>query len=190
MPPNPGLTNPDPDLGLAKSVLERAVAHKTMLTTAESCTGGMVAAALTEITGSSAAFERGFVTYSNDAKIEMLGVDAAVIKDAGAVSGDVALAMARGAVVNLGGATGDIPTKRLAVAITGIAGPDGGSAEKPVGTVWFATLFNDEGEHTHATKVAPKIEHKVESQIFTGNRAQIRIQATNHALALLLDRLT
>src|SRR5277367_6169236 len=100
-----------------------------MLATAESCTGGMVAAALTDIAGSSDVVERGFVTYSNAAKAELLGIDPAVIETHGAVSREVAEAMARGALAQ--------SATDVAVAITGVAGPDGGSVDKPVGLVWF-----------------------------------------------------
>ncbi len=100
------------------------------LATAESCTGGMIAAACTSIAGSSDWFERGFVTYSNAAKTEMLGVDAALIAIHGAVSAEVARAMADGALVH--------SHADLSVAVTGVAGPGGGSRDKPVGTVWLA----------------------------------------------------
>ncbi|WP_245879619.1 CinA family protein [Zobellella endophytica] len=101
-----------------------------MMATAESCTGGGIASALTDIAGSSAWFDRGFVTYSNAAKSEMLGVDLALIERCGAVSEDVVEAMARGACARSGCA--------LSVAVSGVAGPGGGSEEKPVGTVWLA----------------------------------------------------
>ncbi|WP_347251531.1 CinA family protein [Legionella sp.] len=100
------------------------------MTTAESCTGGLIAGLLTELPGSSMWFERGFVTYSNLAKHEMLGVETALIGMHGAVSKVVAEAMAKGALAH--------SVANLALAVTGIAGPDGGSSEKPVGTVWFA----------------------------------------------------
>jgi nicotinamide-nucleotide amidase len=100
-----------------------------LLATAESCTGGMISAACTDLAGSSAWFERGFVTYSNEAKTELLGVDAALIKQHGAVSEEVARAMASGAVAR--------SRAQVSVAVTGVAGPTGGSAAKPVGTVWF-----------------------------------------------------
>ncbi len=105
-------------------------ARELQVVTAESCTGGWIAKVLTDRAGSSAWFERGFVTYSNTAKQDMLGVDAALLDDPGAVSREVAEAMARGALAR---ADAD-----LAVAVSGIAGPDGGSEDKPVGTVWFA----------------------------------------------------
>src|SRR5215467_1603614 len=108
-------------------LLERYRRAGKKIATAESCTGGMVAAALTDIAGSSAAFERGFVTYSNAAKTEQLGVDAALIASKGAVSAEVAAAMAEGALKHAQAA--------VAVSVTGIAGPDGGSADKPVGLV-------------------------------------------------------
>ena len=106
------------------------LARGWMLATAESCTGGMIAALCTDLAGSSQWFERGFVTYSNAAKSELLGVDAALIATHGAVSEPVARAMAAGALQRA--------AAQVAVAVTGIAGPSGGSADKPVGTVWFA----------------------------------------------------
>jgi nicotinamide-nucleotide amidase len=117
------------DESLARRVLEACKRHRVMLTTAESCTGGLVAAALTDIAGSSAVIDRGFVTYSNDAKMEMLGVHPATLEKHGAVSRETALEMAAGALAR--------SRAGVAVSVTGIAGPDGGSAEKPVGTVWF-----------------------------------------------------
>jgi nicotinamide-nucleotide amidase len=104
--------------------------HKLRIATAESCTGGLVAALLTSMPGSSAVFERGFVTYSNEAKIETLGVPESYIANYGAVSAEVAVAMAVGAL--------DHSQADVAISITGIAGPDGGSSEKPVGLVYLA----------------------------------------------------
>ena len=101
-----------------------------MLATAESCTGGMISAACTDLAGSSNWFERGFVSYSNDAKAELLGVDPVLIAAHGAVSEEVARAMAAGAVTR--------SCAQVSVAVTGVAGPTGGSRAKPVGTVWFA----------------------------------------------------
>jgi len=138
-----------------------------MLATAESCTGGMIAAACTDMAGSSNWFERGFVTYSNDAKTEMLGVDAALIETHGAVSEVVARAMAFGAVRH--------SRARVSVAVTGIAGPTGGSKEKPVGTVWFG--FMVDGLLSSETKR------------FDGDRAAVRATTVEHALAGLLARL-
>lgn len=153
---------------LAKEVLKAFKAKGKMLVTAESCTGGMVAAALTDIAGSSAVVERGFVTYSNRAKSQLLGIDPAVIEAHGAVSREVAEAMARGALAQ--------SATDVAVAVTGIAGPDGGSAEKPVGLVWFGLA---------AAGTPTTSDHAV----FTGDRAAVRAQATEKALALLLEGL-
>jgi nicotinamide-nucleotide amidase len=140
-----------------------------MLATAESCTGGLVAGALTEIAGSSDSFDRGFVTYSNAAKTEMLGVDAALIEAHGAVSGTVAQAMAEGALLR--------SHATLAVAITGIAGPGGGSAEKPVGLVHFAVAAVG-GATDHVREIFPD-----------EGRKEIRMAAVRRALAMLLERL-
>ncbi len=153
---------------LAEKVLNAFKTKGKMLATAESCTGGMVAAALTDIAGSSAVVERGFVTYSNRAKAQLLGIDPALIEAHGAVSETVAEAMARGALAR--------SATDVAVAITGIAGPDGGSAGKPVGLVWFGLA---------AAGTATTTDHA----IFKGDRADIRRQATEKALALLLDGL-
>jgi len=146
---------------LAEALLQR----EWMLATAESCTGGMIAAACTDLPGSSAWFERGFVTYSNDAKIELLGVDAAAIEQHGAVSEVVARAMAFGALRH--------SKAQASVAVTGIAGPTGGSEAKPVGTVWFG--FMVDGLLTSETR------H------FTGDRASVRAQTVQHALVRLLE---
>ncbi len=139
------------------------------LVTAESCTGGFLAAAMTELPGSSEIFERGFITYSNEAKMELLNVSEQMITANGAVSAQVAEAMAKGA---LGNSRADI-----AISITGIAGPDGGSAEKPVGTVYFGHAIKDgEVESAH--------------HVFEGNRDDIRRQATKVALSLLIKILS
>lgn len=114
----------------ARAFLEQAKQRKLLLATAESCTAGLVAACVGEVPGCSTVLERGFVTYSNEAKTEMLGVPAGLIAVKGAVSEEVARAMAEGAIAN--------SRADIAVAITGIAGPDGGTAEKPVGLVHFA----------------------------------------------------
>lgn len=114
---------------LAQQLGEKLAARGLTIVTAESCTGGGIASAITDIAGSSAWFERGFVTYSNEAKSEMLGVAPAVIEREGAVSEAVVIAMAKGAC-----AAGD----SLGVAVSGVAGPGGGSPDKPVGTVWLA----------------------------------------------------
>ena len=134
-----------------------------MLATAESCTGGMIAAACTDLAGSSQWFERGFVTYSNEAKHEMLGVPTDLIATHGAVSEPVARAMAMGAIEH--------SHADVAVAVTGIAGPTGGSADKPVGTVWFGFALN--GECVTETKV------------FAGDRSAVRHATLRHATARL-----
>ena len=118
------------DIGdLADRFLKACAAKKILCATAESCTGGMIISVMTDIPGSSSMVDRGFVTYSNDAKIEMLGVAPATLDEHGAVSHETALEMASGALVR--------SHAGIALSVTGIAGPDGGSAEKPVGLVWF-----------------------------------------------------
>ena len=142
-------------------------ARGCMMATAESCTGGLIAGACTDLSGSSDWFERGFVTYSNAAKTELLGVPADIIAVHGAVSEPVARAMAAGALAH--------SKAQLAVAVTGVAGPTGGSVEKPVGTVWFGW----------ATPQGVFTEH----QRFPGDRAAVRQATVAHALAGLLQRL-
>lgn len=115
---------------LARQLGDALLHHKLMMVTAESCTGGGIASAVTDIAGSSSWFDRGFVTYSNAAKSEMLGVAPELIERHGAVSQEVVTAMARGACAHSGAG--------LAVAVSGVAGPGGGSLDKPVGTVWLA----------------------------------------------------
>ena len=151
---------------LAEAILAQCRAKRLTLATAESCTGGMVAAALTDIAGSSDVVERGFVTYSNRAKSELLAVPPALIARHGAVSAAVAEAMAAGAL--------RVAPVDLAVAVTGIAGPGGGSASKPVGLVWF-------GSGRRGGAVA------TESRVFSGDRAAVRLGATRRALELLLE---
>ena len=135
---------------------------------AESCTGGWIAKCCTDREGSSAWFDRGFVTYSNDSKQEMLGVEGQAIADEGAVSRTVAMQMASGAK--------DSAETEIAVAVTGIAGPEGGTAEKPVGSVWFAWA----------------LEGSVAAQFiqFPGDREAVRRHAVQHALQGLIDRLS
>ncbi|MEL6360088.1 MAG: CinA family protein [Pseudomonadota bacterium] len=120
---------------LAQSIVDKAGAEGVVITAAESCTGGLVSGALTDVPGSSAVLDRSFITYSNEAKTEMLGVPTALIEQYGAVSQPVAKAMAIGAVHN--------SRADLAVSITGIAGPTGGNAIKPVGLVWFGLASSD-----------------------------------------------
>ena len=129
-----GVSDPDTTT-LAARVLDLARQRGLKITTAESCTGGLVAAALTSIAGSSDVFERGFVTYSNDAKAELLGVPVATLATYGAVSRETAQAMAEGALAH--------SCADLSVAITGVAGPGGGTGDKPVGLVHFAAAARD-----------------------------------------------
>jgi nicotinamide-nucleotide amidase len=126
------VTDLSPLLPTARAIIESAAAKGLKVVTAESCTGGLVAGVLTEISGSSAVVDRGFVTYSNDAKMEMLGVPKQLIERFGAVSRECALAMVTGALAK--------SPADIAVSITGIAGPTGGTAEKPVGLVHFASM--------------------------------------------------
>lgn len=155
---------------LARRVIEENAALGRTVAVAESCTGGLVAAALTEVPGSSAVFDRGFVTYSNEAKMQLLGVSEDVIDTFGAVSVAVAWSMAQGALKKSGA--------DIAVAITGIAGPDGGSGKKPVGTVVFACAKR--GEDPEATNAELKLFEDAVT------RADVRYQATIVALELLL----
>ncbi len=120
---------PSEMMALAQRLLENAKAKGEMIARAESCTSGLIAALLTEIPGSSKVFERGFLTYSDEAKIEMLGVRPKTLADHGAVSREVAAEMAEGALL--------YSHAHMALSVTGIAGPEGGSLDKPVGTVWF-----------------------------------------------------
>lgn len=120
--------------GLPTRLLEACQAQNIMLATAESCTGGMIIAALTDIAGSSAVVDRGFITYSNEAKMDMLGVSAETLQAHGAVSRETALEMAAGALAR--------SRAGLTLAVTGVAGPGGGSPEKPVGLVWFGVAVD------------------------------------------------
>ena len=152
---------------LCEQLAERLQARGWMLATAESCTGGLIAAACTELSGSSNWFERGFVTYSNEAKTELLGVDAGLVTQHGAVSEVVARAMAFGALRH--------SRAQASVAVTGVAGPTGGSPQKPVGTVWFG--FQVDGQLTSETRR------------FDGDRAAVRAATVEHALRRLLQLL-
>jgi nicotinamide-nucleotide amidase len=143
------------------------IKHHLLLTTAESCTGGLIAASCTDLAGSSQWFDRGFVTYSNAAKTDMLGVDAALIAQFGAVSEPVAAAMAQGAVKHA--------AAQISVAVTGVAGPAGGSAEKPVGTVWIGWCVS--GQTT------------TELCHFDGDRATVRALTVQRALQGLVELL-
>lgn len=153
---------------LARQVIEAAAARGLTIATAESCTGGLVAGALTAIAGSSAVVERGFVTYSNAAKTELLGVSAELIEAVGAVSEPVARAMADGALAR--------SRATVSVSVTGIAGPGGGSSDKPVGLVHFAA-------------VGPSGAVHVERRFGDIGREAVRLESVRAALGLLLDRI-
>ena len=150
--------------GLVASFLLK---NELKLVTAESCTGGLISAACTDLAGSSAWFERGFVTYSNDAKMELLGVEARLLRRAGAVCEGVARAMVVGALAH--------SHAQVAVAVTGVAGPTGGSSAKPVGTVWFGFALPGQvlTEKCH----------------FDGDRAAVRAATVHHALTRLVELL-
>lgn len=150
---------------LVRELAALLLARGWMLATAESCTGGLIAGACTELAGSSSWFERGFVTYSNQAKTDSLGVDAAMIEQHGAVSDVVARAMAFGAVRH--------SLAQVGLSVTGIAGPTGGSAFKPVGTVCFG--FQVHGRLSN------------ETQVFDGDRAAVRAATVRHALSRLAE---
>ncbi len=150
----------------AEELLDSARQKGRKIAVAESCTGGMVASSLVDIAGSSEVFERGFITYSNEAKVEMLGVPAGLIETKGAVSKEVAIEMAKGAFHN--------SESDIALAVTGIAGPDGGTDEKPVGLVHFAVATMEGG--------VVDCHH-----VFEGDRLAIRQAATLKALELMLQ---
>jgi nicotinamide-nucleotide amidase len=154
------------EIGAAFDVLAACRRAKMRLATAESCTGGLIAAALTEIPGSSDVVERGFVTYSNEAKEQLLAVSPALIRAFGAVSEPVARAMAEGALQR--------SLADMAVSVTGVAGPGGGSVEKPVGLVHFGLARKGRATQTSY-------------RMFGGDRAAVRRQAVEYALQLLLD---
>lgn len=154
---------------LAQECITRFSAKGQMIATAESCTGGLIAGALTEIAGSSAVVDRGFVTYSNEAKTEMLNVPADFIAKHGAVSPNVAKAMAEGALAG--------SRAHATIAVTGIAGPGGGTADKPVGLVYLATAGQMAG-----TIVSKQLYGDI-------GRQQVREQTVIKALSMLLDQL-
>jgi nicotinamide-nucleotide amidase len=160
-----------PNNGPARANISRLaelmLAKQWRLVTAESCTGGMISAACTDLAGSSAWFERGFVTYSNDAKMELLGVEERILRRAGAVCQGVAKAMALGAIAQ--------SHAQVAIAVTGVAGPTGGSPAKPVGTVWFGFALPGQivTEKCH----------------FAGDRAAVRSATVHHAINRLIGLL-
>ena len=137
-----------------------------VLTAAESCTGGWLAKMVTDVPGSSHWFDRGFVSYSNQSKIDMLGVSLGTLESSGAVSFEVVSEMARGALANSGA--------DISVAISGVAGPDGGTKETPLGTVCFAWAIKDG-------------EIRTEREQFFGNRSEIRQQAVVHGLSMICE---
>jgi len=153
---------------LAKEVGEALARARVSLATAESCTGGGIAAAITDIPGCSGWFERGFVTYSNAAKMDMLGVPATLLDEHGAVSGPVVRAMAEGAL--------QYSLADISVAVSGIAGPDGGTPAKPVGTVWFAWARRGGRTDIHC-------------QCLSGDRDAVRAGTIEIALRGVLARL-
>lgn len=154
---------------LANEFLQACARHGILVATAESCTGGMIISMLTDIPGSSSMVDRGFVTYSNDAKMDMLGVSADTLDRYGAVSQETALEMAQGALRK--------SRAGISLAVTGIAGPDGGSAEKPVGLVWFGMAL--EGKPVVAEKVV--FENR--------GRDFIRRETVRHSLGMGLKAL-
>lgn len=155
---------PDSTLNEAKNVLAACRDKGVMLATAESCTGGLIAAALTSVAGSSDVVDRGFVTYSNEAKHELIGVPMALIEAHGAVSDEVVRAMADGALARSHAA--------VAISVTGVAGPGGGSSAKPVGLVYFGL------SRTGVPVVS-------ERQVFPGDRGEIRAATVLHALNMI-----
>ncbi len=154
-------------LEAAEALLAACRRAGVMLATAESCTGGLIAATLTAIAGSSDVVDRGFVTYSNEAKTDLVGVDPGLIAAHGAVSEQVAAAMAAGALAR--------SAAQRAIAVTGVAGPGGGSVEKPVGLVWFGCAGGG----------AVRTGHR----IFPGDRMEVRRATVAHALGMLADSL-
>ena len=155
-----------PDIhDLARKLIETCAAQKIMIATAESCTGGLIAGALTEISGSSEVFERGFVVYSNEAKSDMLGVATETIEEFGAVSAEVAEALAASAIRH--------SKAGFAVSVTGIAGPTGGTVAKPVGLVYIGV----------ADRAGTAFHYKC---LFKGDRDDVRLQAVKEALTMLM----
>ncbi len=166
------MTNTDAGLKrLAARVGRRLLATRRCVATAESCTGGWIAKALTDVAGSSRWFNEGFVTYSNESKVRRLGVPRAVLRKSGAVSEAAVRAMATGALKRA--------KAQLAVAVTGIAGPDGAVAGKPVGTVWLAWALRRGG----AIRVAVQLRH------FRGDRESVRRKTVRAALEGLRARI-
>jgi len=152
---------------MISNIAHHLIDESSLLATAESCTGGWIAKSITDVAGSSQWFDRGFITYSNAAKVEMLGVNPDLLDKYGAVSEQVAAAMAAGVLLN--------SRSEYGLSVTGIAGPGGGSADKPVGTVCFGWAKKNHSGYT-------------ETKIFSGNREEIRYQSVNYALEGLVKR--
>ena len=162
---NARMTIPD----LAKAIIKLASEKNVMLVLAESCTGGMIAAVLTDIIGSSAVFDRGLVTYSDQAKQDLLGVSDDILASYGAVSAETAIAMTTGALLKT-------PAAKLAASVTGIAGPGGGSLDKPVGLVHFSCQWRGKpAVHDH--------------HIFTGDRDSVRKKSLFKSLTMIYNEL-
>lgn len=161
---------------LVKQIASACMPHQTKIVTAESCTGGMISTALTDISGSSAYFDCGFVTYSDEAKAELLNVSSASLSKHGAVSETVAMEMAIGAL--------QASQAHIALSVTGIAGPTGGSAEKPVGLVYFGLAYR--------SKTSPDASLSVTSyrEVFSGDRSAVRKQTQKRGLELILKQAT
>lgn len=153
-------------MSLVERVSQALRARKWIMTSAESCTGGLISAAMTDLAGSSEIFDRGFITYSNQSKTDLLGVYSSILEAHGAVSEQTAKAMIEGALRQT--------PANVAVAVTGIAGPGGGSAEKPVGLVYIGVGIK--GQPAHAFK-----------HIFAGDRPSVRAQSVEAALTHILD---
>jgi len=154
----------------AESLVGLGSARGIRITLAESCTGGLIGAAITSAPGSSSVFDRGFVTYSNEAKADILNVDVALIEEFGAVSRQVAMAMASGALAK--------SRSDAALSVTGVAGPGGGTPAKPIGLVWFGW----------ATRKTPTCSF--ERRFGEMDRSEIRVRATETALSFLIERLS
>ena len=153
---------------LVKTLSEQLIKASKKLVTAESCTGGLIASEITRLSGSSELFERGFVTYSNEAKQELLGVSKETLDHFGAVSEETAKEMAEGALKN--------SRADIAASVTGIAGPSGGSDEKPIGTVCFGVCEKGKAAATSTER-------------FNGSRHEVQDQAAKHALTIVLESL-
>lgn len=152
---------------LASELVDKLIINKYTITTAESCTGGMVASAIVDVPGASSVFNEGHITYSNEAKMKYLGVKPETLEEYSAVSKETAFAMAMG--------VSELAKSNVSLAITGLAGPDGGTDEKPVGLVYMACKLND--------------RIRVEQKIFQGNRTFVREEATKYVLTMAIEML-